>query len=99
MAPSYSAGGFMRGTFMELTVGDYIVNTPGILQGITFSVDDNSPWETGRDQSGRDLQQGNKLPHIINVTNLTFKPIHNFVPEVGSPFISLGPEGQGYRDK
>ena len=99
MAPSYSAGGFMRGTFMELTIGDYIVNTPGVLEGITFSVDDNSPWETGRDQSGRDLQQGNKLPHIINVTNLTFKPIHNFVPEVGSPFISLGPEGQGYREE
>ena len=98
MAPSYSGAGFMRGTFMELTIGDYIVNTPGILEGIKFDIDDDSPWETGRDQTGRDLQQGNKLPHIINVTNLSFKPIHNFVPQLGSSFISLGPEGQGYTE-
>lgn len=98
MAPSYSGAGFMRGTFMELTIGDYIVNTPGILEGIKFDIDDNSPWETGRDQTGQDLQQGNKLPHIINVTNLTFKPIHNFVPQLGSKFISLGPDGQGYEE-
>lgn len=98
MAPTYSGGGFMRGTFIELTIGDYIVNTPGILEGIDFNINDDSPWETGRDQTGRDLNQGNKLPHLINVNNLTFKPIHNFVPQLGSQFISLGPEGQGYGD-
>ncbi len=97
MAPSYT-GGFMKATFIELTIGDYIVDTTGILEGIKFDIDDNSPWETGRDQTGKDLQQGNKLPHIINVTSLTFKPIHKFVPQLGSHFISLGSRGQGYKE-
>ena len=88
LAPDYGKG-FMRGNFLRLTYGDYIRDIPGVLKGINFSIPDNSPWDIGRNADGSrttgDLKD--RLPHLIEVTNFNFAPIHDFVPQLDSPFI------------
>lgn len=100
LAPDYSYAGIMRGNFMELTFGDYIVKQPGVLTGLTFNIPDNSPYEIGRynqgDKAGELTNEGDRLPHMIKVEGFTFQPIHNFIPQKTSKFISLGNTNQGY---
>ena len=52
-------GNRMEGPFMNLTIGDMYVNTPGFLSSLSITVDDNSPWE---------LDEGFQLPHAISVS-------------------------------
>ena len=57
--PSLGNSGRMKSPFMQLTIGDMIAAQPGILRGLTVSVDDNSTWE---------IQQGLQFPKHINVS-------------------------------
>lgn len=91
LAPDYGKG-FMRGNFLRLTYGDYIKDIPGVLKGMTFSIPDNTPWDIGRNADGTRTKVGNveledRLPHLIQVNSFNFAPIHDFVPQLGSPFI------------
>jgi len=88
LAPSYSSAGFMRGTFMEVTVGDYVKALPGVLTNLNYNIPENSPWEIGRNDEGNYDNQGDRLPHLIEVSTFTFKPIQKFIPRIGQPFIS-----------
>lgn len=110
IAPNYSAGGFMRGNIIKLTVGDYLNNTLGILNSINFSIPDESPWDIGRKLDGSEDDNSLQLPQIIDVDNFSFVPIHNFVentvsrdyvtgekPIPNEQFISLGEGGKGYK--
>ena len=103
LAPDYSYAGIMRGNFMELTFGDYIVKQPGVLTGLNFNIPDNSPYEIGRynqgDKAGELTNEGDRLPHMIKVEGFTFQPIHNFIPQKTSKFISLGNRNQGYGEE
>ena len=87
MTPSYSSAGYMRGNFVEITFGDYLVSTPGIISNLAYSIPDESPWDVARDNSGY-LTADKKLPHLIDVTSFNFKPIHSFVPQVNQPYIA-----------
>jgi hypothetical protein len=80
-APSYSGEGtFMKGTFVSLTVGDYIVRQSGVIESIGLTWQTSYPWElTGDDDTKR-------VPHVLDVA-VTFKPIHSFVPQVAGQFI------------
>ena len=91
LAPDYGKG-FMRGNFLRLTYGDSIKDIPGVLKGITFSIPDNTPWDIGKNADGTRTKVGNveledRLPHLIQVNSFNFAPIHDFVPQLGSPFI------------
>ena len=110
IAPNYSAGGFMRGNLVKLTVGDYLNNTVGILNGISFSIPEESPWDIGRDLDGKLSDKSLQLPFIIDVGGFKFTPIHNFIDKTidsnyitegkakpDQRYISLGPEGRGYQ--
>ena len=110
IAPNYSAGGFMRGNIIKLTVGDYLSNTLGILNSINFSIPDESPWDIGRKLDGSEDPNSLQLPQIIDVGNFSFTPIHNFVENTVSrdyitgekaipneQYISLGAGGRGYK--
>lgn len=88
LAPDYSSAGFMRGTFITLTVGDYLTQVPGVLTGLSMQIPDNSPWDIGRKNNGSRTNLKDRLPHMIEVNNFSFKPIHNFLPEKQRPFIS-----------
>ena len=71
LAPTYSSQGYMSGNLHRLTVGNYITNQYGIINGFTYDIDE-SPWED---------EDGKQLPKYIKITGIKFIPIHNFRPE------------------
>lgn len=78
-APTYNASGtFMRGSFVKLTVGDYLNSMPGIINNVKYSWRTDYPWETNFNE-GEVSQQ---LPHVLDCS-VSFTPIHNFIPETG----------------
>lgn len=62
----------LGGIIHKLTVGNYLVDQAGILNNISYRIDDNSPWDID-----------SELAHNINVT-VNFKVIHNFLPTYGN---------------
>lgn len=94
LAPDYSETGYMRGNLVELTVGGWCFNQPGIIKNMTLGVPTESPWEIGisnqksenTENSGTDSLKTSagvkELPHIVQVTGFTFIPIHNFTPQL-----------------
>lgn len=98
MAPDYvttgtSNQGFMRGNIVKLTVGDYLIDVPGVLMGVNYKIDDEAGWDIARNSEGI-LKQGNiglndpnadtggwVMPKLITVDGFVFKPIHTFIPK------------------
>jgi len=72
LAPTYTAQGYMAGNIHKLTVGNYINAQYGIINGMTYEIMEESPW---------DIESGKQLPMYIKVTGFQFTPIHNFRPE------------------
>ena len=70
LAPTYTSQGYMAGNIHEVTVGNYISNQTGIIQGLTYDIMDESPWDVDKN-----------LPLYIKVTGFKFTPIHTFRPE------------------
>ena len=98
-APDYGSSGRMRGNFVRLTVGDYLTSTPGFISNIGIKWNKNYPWEINMSQpegngTGDDDGSTLILPHILDV-NVSFTPIHDFVPRKGSdvPFIINNEQG------
>jgi hypothetical protein len=94
-APDYSDLGFMRGNMARVTLGNYLSGVPGIIKSVGLDVDFDTGWDINKDydtgvsiKKGEDLYVG-QLPKLINV-NMTFTPIHGFVPKIGQPFIGVG---------
>ena len=103
MAPDYTAGGFMRGNLIKLTIGDYVKDLPGILGGVNFKINEDAGWDIGKTETM--TESGTYImPKLIEVSGIKFIPIHNFIPEkvsqkfinsgngvdVNSPFITFG---------
>jgi hypothetical protein len=76
--PDYGGGNVMRAPYMKLTLGDYMFRQPGIIKSMTYTIDDNSPWEIAIDEpeSGGVLYE---LPHVMTI-QITFGVIHDFLP-------------------
>ena len=68
--PSYTEGERMISPFIELTMGDMFVETPGILSGLTVTVEEQSTWE---------LDEGLQFPHFIKAA-CEFRHIGNYIP-------------------
>jgi len=93
----------MRGNLIELTVGGYIYEQMGIMQGISYTVPQDSPWEIGINDSSINTEGFDKnrsddtvkeLPMMIKVSGFSFKPIQNFVPNKQiNTFQEVGNEG------
>lgn len=84
LAPEYldsSTTGYMAGNISYITVGDYLVEQPGIITSLDFEIPEESPWETARDQIGDliDPKDVRRLPFMIKV-KMKFIPIHKFRP-------------------
>lgn len=81
-APNYSPQGYMRGNLAQITVGDYIVNQPGIITGLTYDLQEDSPWEIGIEANPQGLPDNTtaQVPHIIRVQGFNFLPIQQFIP-------------------
>ena len=93
-APTYaSENGFMRGTLVTTTVGDYLVDQPGFLSTVDYSWQTGYPWEIklgGNEES--DVQQ---LPHILDI-NLQFTPIHRFSVQTGGQHYITNPSDRNF---
>lgn len=73
-APTYGgASNFMRGTLARLTIGSYFNDLAGIITSVKYTVVKDSPWN----QAGTD---GKGTPTVFDCS-VSFKPIHDFVPE------------------
>jgi hypothetical protein len=77
----YSDDGYMRGNLVQLTIGGYLYEQPGIITSLTYDVPTESPWEIGINDVGEFDSSVKELPHIIRVTGFNFIPIQNFVPQ------------------
>ena len=80
-APDFNSAGRMRGPFMRLTIGDYFVSLPGFISSLTYTIDDNTPWDIALYKDYDDDER--QLPHIINV-QVSYTPIHDFLPRKGT---------------
>ena len=90
LAPDYDlTSGFMRGNYVYMTVGNWLVDVPGVIKGINLQIPKSSPWEIGRKPDGSIDNTVGQLPHVVQVTGLQFTPIHNFVPSINKSFIGF----------
>lgn len=83
-APTYVGdGNFMRGTFVRVTIGSYLYEVPGVLTSVNYKWQPTYPWEIAlqNPESGIDDDM-QELPQIMDCS-VSFKPIHDFVPETG----------------
>lgn len=95
LTPDYSNNGYMRGPMMRLTVGGYLYSQPGFITNLTYTIDENSPWEIGIDDTNAESDNSVKeLPHVIRV-NMNYTPIHNFVPRKQTNTYNGEPAGDG----
>jgi hypothetical protein len=87
LAPEYLdslTSGYMAGNIAYITLGEYIYDQPGIINSLTFDIPEESPWEIGIDDDGKQIESKDdvrQVPHMIKVTGFNFTPIHKFRPE------------------
>ena len=93
-APFYSKTGYMGGNLISLTIGGWCYEQVGVMNGLTLSVPEESPWDISIPDNAVDERFSSddakiltdpsvkELPMIVKVTGFTFNPIHNFVPSI-----------------
>jgi hypothetical protein len=100
--PDYNANGYMRGSFLLLTIGDYLYRTPGFLTSLNVTVNDDTPWEIAYNPNEDNTNDKTmmELPQVINVS-CQFTPVHNILPRKGAlvPLIANRPGSQFYNTK
>ena len=90
LAPDYVNGKYMAGPLVRLTVGGYLYEQYGFIESLSLNIPDTSPWEIAvAGGSKDDAKFGNsglthdptvkEVPHVLEVSGFSFKPIHNFV--------------------
>ena len=85
LTPDYSPNGYMRGNLVQLTIGGYLYEIPGIITNLSYEMGENTPWEIGIGAEGGEDSTVKELAHIINVSSFTFIPIHRFRPQTATP--------------
>lgn len=99
-SPDYSQGGYMRGSILKLTIGDYITNHPGILKGFTVGNVLDYGFELARNEDGTlitDRKKVQQLPFGFKVSGFNFISISggglsssNYISSKNSSFVGLG---------
>lgn len=105
--PDYSSQLKMRGNIGYLTVGDYIFRQPGVFTDIKIGGLFDGPWNVGlnNNDSRQPITQhygDNELPMMLKI-NLSFKPIHTFLPRKTTansfiPFIGVDRKAYPYKE-
>ena len=87
-APTYSGQGYMRGTFVKLTVGDYVREMPGYISSVNYSWQQDYQWEIALNNTGAENNNTGvdndqqELPMVLDC-QVNFTPIHTFTPQTG----------------
>ena len=91
LAPDYVNDRYMAGPLVRLTVGGYLYEQYGFIESLSLNISETTPWEiavAGAPEGGTDIGIGGglrhdtsvkELPHVLEVTGFTFRPIHDFV--------------------
>ena len=78
--PDYSpTTSVMRAPIIKLTIGDYLYRTPGVLESINITIEDNASWEINKENEAYSGRKVAELPHYLNVS-VSFKPIMDILP-------------------
>ena len=78
--PDYSSTtSAMRAPIIKLTIGDYLYRTPGVLESINITIEDNTSWEIASLAGEKQSRAVGELPHYLNVA-VSFKPIMDILP-------------------
>ena len=77
MAPNYSSTGYIRGNFVKLTFGDYLVNVPGIINGFSINPIFEAGFDIGgtQEEQAKNITSGLQLPKAIKISGFNFTPI------------------------
>jgi hypothetical protein len=78
--PSYTPENRMVAPFINLTIGDMFVDTPGFLSSLSVDVDDNSTWE---------IQEGLQFPKYITC-GCEFTYVGKYLPSTLGKHYELG---------
>jgi len=78
--PTFSQTERMQAPFMQLTMGDMFADTPGILTGLTVTVEEASTWE---------IEDGLQFPHFIKAA-CEFRHIGSHIPDARGKHYDLG---------
>jgi hypothetical protein len=92
-APDYSSQNLMRSPLMKITVGNYVYRELCIMNNLTFTIADETPWEIAIDEPEGIGKLMYELPMILDV-HVSFTMIHNFLPRKSvsdTPFIMNKP--------
>ena len=93
LAPNYSAEGYMRGNLSTLTIGGWCYEQPGIIESMNLDVPQDSPWDISIPDGPNPSVSNDganiltdpsvkEMPMMVKVTGFSFKPIHNFIPQL-----------------
>lgn len=83
LAPDYT-NGYMKGNLVRLTIGDYLYIVPGFISSLTYNIPEEAPWEISLTEPEGGVDTGTmETPKLFEV-NVSFTPIHDFVPQVGN---------------
>ena len=87
--PEYDKDGYgnarMVAPFIELTMGNILVNSPGFLNSFSYTVEESSTWE---------FDEGLQFPKFINVS-CDFRYIGSQIPEKYGKHLHHGFYGEG----
>ena len=72
--PDYSEKNLMRGPMTRMTVGNWIDSQVGVINSLTYTVSNDSPWEIALNEPTTGGVKEMVLPHIVDVS-LSFIPI------------------------
>lgn len=81
-APTYGEQGFMRGTFVRLSLGSYFNQIPGVLTSVKYTWNTDYPWEIALSEPEGGEGGVQELPMVMDCS-ISFKPVHDFVPQTG----------------
>jgi hypothetical protein len=89
-APTYTANNFMRGNFAAVTVGEYLIQEPGIIEQVSFDWSTDYNWHTSvystEEETTEKKTEIPEVPTVLDVS-ITFTPIHTITPQFGNKFI------------
>jgi hypothetical protein len=60
-APNYSEAGYMRGNFVNVTVGNYLNSVPCIIEGVSLKPSFEAGWDLNRDVNGKIISGGGQV--------------------------------------
>jgi hypothetical protein len=81
-APTYGEYKFMRGTVVRLSLGSYFNEIPGVITSVKYNWNVDYPWEIAMESPEGGETGVQELPMIMDCS-ISFKPIHDFVPQTG----------------